>query len=234
MVENIASLNARFQTAAPGDILAWFAGQYPGNIAFSSSLGAEDQVITHLLSKIADPVKVFTLDTGRLFQETYDLLEITRVKYGMDIRIFFPESSAVEGMVNANGINLFYRSIELRRMCCHIRKKEPLIRALAGMEIWITGMRREQSVTRSEAKMIEWDPALPILKVNPLIDWSDDMVWEFIRTNHVPVSDLHSKGYPSIGCLPCTRQVAPGEEIRSGRWWWEMPRNKECGLHTKD
>ena len=197
------------------------------------SLGAEDQVITHMIAQRKLKIKIFTLDTGRLFQETYDLMEITRKKYGIALDICFPDHSQVEEMVNDKGVNLFYESIENRRLCCHIRKKEPLKRALAGMKVWITGMRKEQSVTRTESNLIEWDPELEIIKVNPLIQWTDERVWQYIRQEKIPVSELHSKGYPSIGCLPCTRPVQPGEDIRSGRWWWELPQFKECGLHVK-
>jgi phosphoadenosine phosphosulfate reductase len=233
MEDKVAELNLQFADYGPGELLAWFTDGFTGKIAFSTSLGAEDQVITHLLANGKMPVKIFTLDTGRLFQETYDLIEITRKKYGIELEIYFPDPARVEEMVNGKGINLFYESVENRRLCCNIRKKEPLKRALAGMEVWITGMRREQSVTRVESSLIEWDSELEIIKVNPLIQWNEEKVWQFIREEKVPVSELHAKGYPSIGCLPCTRPVNPGEDIRSGRWWWELPQFKECGLHNK-
>jgi phosphoadenosine phosphosulfate reductase len=231
MKDQIEELNRKFKDAAVPDLLNWFTENYPDRIAFSTSLGAEDQVIMHFLSKIRTPVKIFTLDTGRLFQETYDLLDITRKKYGLPIDIYFPDARRVEGMVRAKGINLFYESVENRQMCCGIRKIEPLIRALTGMEVWITGMRKEQSVTRTGADLVEWDPEYGIIKLNPLVNWTLDMVWHHVRTFGIPVNELHSKGFPSIGCLPCTRAVKPGEDLRSGRWWWEMPENKECGLH---
>ena len=233
MEAKVAALNEKFQDCPPAELLSWFVSEYRGKIAFSTSLGAEDQVITHLLSACKTGVSIFSLDTGRLFQETYDLMQVTRQKYDIDIDICFPDALHVENMVNSLGINLFYESIENRRLCCHIRKKEPLTRALAGKEVWITGMRREQSVTRAQARMIEWDPSLEIMKVNPLIDWSDGHVWQYIRDHKIPVNELHGKGFPSIGCLPCTRAVQPGEDVRSGRWWWESPQFKECGLHTK-
>ncbi len=196
-------------------------------------MGAEDQVITHILTGMNSVIKIFTLDTGRLFQETYDLLDITQKKYALPIEVYFPGTSRVEEMVKTKGINLFYESIENRRLCCHIRKIEPLHRALAGMEVWITGMRKEQSVTRSQAALVEWDPVYQIIKLNPLIHWTDDMVWQYVKNQKIPVNDLHSKGYPSIGCLPCTRAIQPEEDVRSGRWWWELPEFKECGLHKK-
>ncbi len=233
MQDKVAALNQKFHDALPEDIISWFAGSFLGKIAFSTSLGAEDQVITHMLTNIGKPVKIFTLDTGRLFQETYDLLDITQKKYGISIEVYFPDAFGVENMVNSKGVNLFYESVENRQLCCRIRKIEPLNRALTGMEVWITGMRREQSVTRAHAAMIEWDPLYNIIKINPLINWTDAMVWDYIRAGNIPVNELHSKGYPSIGCLPCTRAINPGEDVRSGRWWWEFPEFKECGLHKK-
>ena len=233
MEDKVAEFNLQFADCGPGELLARITAGFNGKVAFSTSLGAEDQVITHLLANGKMPVKIFTLDTGRLFQETYDLIEITRNKYGIELEIYFPDPAGVEEMVNGKGINLFYESVENRRLCCHIRKKEPLKRALAGMEVWITGMRREQSVTRIASSLFEWDSELEIMKVNPLIQWTEEKVWQFIREEKVPVSELHAKGYPSIGCLPCTRPVNPGEDIRSGRWWWELPQFKECGLHNK-
>ena len=232
MEERIAALNLQFSETPPEDVLAWFLREYSGKIAFSTSLGSEDQVIIHMLAALKMPVKIFTLDTGRLFQETYDLLQISQNKYGTAIELYFPDAERVEKMVNTYGVNLFYDNFENRRLCCHIRKKEPLTRALNGIEVWITGMRQEQSVTRTGAGMIEFDAVLNILKVNPLIHWSDAMVWQFIRDQKIPYNELHAKGYPSIGCMPCTRPVQPGEDVRSGRWWWELPEFKECGLHN--
>ena len=233
MQDQIDNLNQRFGTATPQDLLTFLAGEYPGRVAFSTSLGAEDQVITDIIGRLNLPVRIFTLDTGRLFQETYDLIDITSKKYGIPIEIIFPEAGAVEQMVRKDGINLFYDSVENRQRCCRIRKIEPLKRALEGMSVWITGMRKEQSVTRTLTPLAEYDPAYRLIKVNPLIYWTMDEVWAYLRKNHVPVSDLHAKGYPSIGCLPCTRPVGPGEDLRSGRWWWELPEFRECGLHKK-
>jgi phosphoadenosine phosphosulfate reductase len=233
MQDKVADLNHKFLDASPEELLSWFAVNFTGKITFSTSLGAEDQVIAQMLAHISPSVKIFTLDTGRLFQETYDLLDITQKKYGINIGVYFPETSRVEEMVQSKGINLFYDSIENRQLCCHVRKIEPLKRALADMEVWITGMRKEQSVTRTNASLVEWDRSYQIIKINPLIHWTDDMVWNYIRTHHIPVNELHQKGYPSIGCLPCTRAILPGEDVRSGRWWWELPEFKECGLHKK-
>ena len=233
MRNKVADLNRKFQDSSPEEILSWFATKYAGKIAFSTSLGAEDQVITHMLAGLKQPVKIFTLDTGRFFQETYDILDITRKKYGMPIEVHFPDAARVEEMVNAKGINLFYESVENRRLCCHIRKIEPLHRALEGMEVWITGLRQEQSVTRSGASMVEWDASQSILKLNPLVHWSNKTLWQYISEKKIPVNELHSQGFPSIGCMPCTRAVQPGEDVRAGRWWWELPQNKECGLHKK-
>jgi phosphoadenosine phosphosulfate reductase len=233
MHQKIIDLNRRFANSSPEDILSWFSVNFAGKIAFSTSLGAEDQVLTHMIAGVDQPIKIFTLDTGRLFQETYDLLDITRQKYGCTIDIYFPDAVHVEEMVRSKGINLFYQSIENRQLCCHIRKLEPLKRALHGMEVWITGMRKEQSVTRAGAALVEWDPVFEIIKINPLIHWNGERVWEYISSWKIPVNELHKKGYPSIGCLPCTRAIQPGEDVRSGRWWWELPELKECGLHKK-
>ena len=233
MKKNVDELNREFLKASPQEVLAIIVKKFSGRIAFSTSLGAEDQVITHILSALNPTAKIFTLDTGRLFQETYDLLDITRKKYSLPIEVHFPDAVRVQDMVNSGGINLFYENIENRQLCCHIRKIEPLKRALTGMHVWITGMRKEQSVTRSEAALVEWDPVYEIIKVNPLILWTNKQVWQYIQDWKIPVSELHAKGYPSIGCLPCTRAIKPGEDVRSGRWWWELPEFKECGLHKK-
>jgi phosphoadenosine phosphosulfate reductase len=216
---------------SPQDILAFFANGNPGRIAFSTSLGAEDQVITHMIVDLNLPVRIFTLDTGRLFPETYDLLDITTKKYGIAIDVCFPDAVEVQKMVNGKGINLFYDSIENRKLCCGIRKTAPLKKALQGMEVWINGLRREQSVTRSDLRLTEWDDENSILKVQPLFNWDEKRVWDYIRKHNVPYNTLHDKGFPSIGCLPCTRAVMPGEDIRAGRWWWENPDTRECGLH---
>ncbi len=233
MDENIIAYGDQIKNLGPEEIIRFFLLKFPGECIFSTNLGPEDQLLTWMISKTGLPVKVFTLDTGRLFQETYDLLDITRKKYGLDIEVYFPVADQVEKIVHERGINLFYESIENRKLCCSIRKVEPLKRALAGMKIWISGLRKDQSVTRKDLEKTEWDEVNRIIKVYPLLDWTSEAVWELIRTSNIPVNPLHDKGFASIGCLPCTRAIHPGEDERAGRWWWELPENKECGLHAK-
>ena len=229
----INDLNSRFSEKPAQDILKWFLENYRGKIAFSTSLGAEDQVLSEMIAGIDRSAKIFTLDTGRLFQETYDLIQLTRSRYKIGIEVYFPERERVEEMVNSKGVNLFYESVENRKLCCHIRKIEPLRRALNGMEIWITGLRREQSITRTDMQLVEWDEGNKIIKLNPLINWTEEDVWDYIEEKNIPYNKLHDKGYKSIGCAPCTRPIKPGEDLRAGRWWWETPEQKECGLHRK-
>lgn len=231
--ENVSHINGLLAGKPAEDVLNWFLIEFEGKVAFSTSLGAEDQVITRMISDIDRSARVFTLDTGRLFPETYDLIDITSKKYGLNIEIMFPDADRVESMVNSKGINLFYDSIENRKLCCHIRKIEPLKRAFEGLDAWICGLRRDQSVTRKDIQLVEWDDTNGLIKVNPLIDWTEEQVWNYIRGNHVPYNQLHDKGYPSIGCQPCTRAILPGEDVRAGRWWWENPDSRECGLHKK-
>ena len=221
----------QFRDASLREVVSFFLSEFKGEIAFSTSLGAEDQMLTDMICRIDPGTRIFTLDTGRMFQETYDILDITEKKYGIKIQVFFPDPGQVEEMVMQKGINLFYESIENRKFCCHIRKIEPLKRALNGMKVWISGVRKEQSVTRQDFELVQWDETLQVIKVLPLVDWTESQVWEYIRGNNIPYNELHNKGFPSIGCLPCTRAVKPGETSRSGRWWWELPENKECGLH---
>ena len=213
--------------------LRFFIKEFGNDICFASSLGAEDQVITDMINRIDTSVYIFTLDTGRMFPETYSILERTQERYAMPIHIFFPDNHSVEKMVNTKGINLFYESVENRKLCCHVRKIDPLRRALQGRKAWICGLRREQSVTRTGIDIIEWDTENSLFKINPLYNWTEKQVWEYIREHEVPVNKLHDKGFTSIGCQPCTRAVTPGADIRSGRWWWENPENKECGLHAR-
>ena len=233
MKERIDDLNAKFQEATVGEVLSWFLKEFKGKIALSSSLGAEDQVLTQMVTGIDKEATVFTLDTGRLFPETYDLIHRTNSKYGIKVKVYFPEASRVEEMVGIKGINLFYESIENRKLCCHIRKIEPLKRAFKELDVWICGLRREQSVTRQNIKLVEWDEANGLIKLNPLIDWTEKDVWDYINENKVPYNPLHDKGFPSIGCQPCTRAIMEGEDVRAGRWWWENPDTKECGLHKR-
>jgi phosphoadenosine phosphosulfate reductase len=230
----ITELNNTYSNATPAEVMQFCASRFPGKTTLSSSLGGEDQVLTHIIATDKIPVTIFTLDTGRLYPETYSLMERTREKYQLPVTVYFPDASQVEAMVNSKGVNLFYESIENRKLCCHVRKIEPLKRALAGKECWITGLRREQSEFRSDMQLFEWDAEFHILKVNPLINYTEDDVWEFIRLNHVPYNKLHDKNYKSIGCAPCTRAVRDGEDARSGRWWWEDAGHKECGLHERE
>ena len=201
-------------------------------VTFANSLGAEDMVLTDLIIKYQPDIEMFSLDTGRLPQETYDLMQAVRTRYSVPLNIYFPDSARVEEYVVQNGANGFYDSVELRKRCCYIRKVEPLKRALAGKGAWITGMRHDQAVTRGSLEVSSFDADYGLQKFNPLLDWSNAEVWEYLKQNDVPYNKLHDKFYPSIGCAPCTRQVTPGEDIRSGRWWWENPENKECGLHV--
>ncbi len=201
---------------------------------FASSLAAEDMVLTDLILKNKLPIGIFSLETGRLHQETLAVLEQVKAHYGYEIALFRPQTEAVDAYVAANGLNAFYDSVEMRRECCRVRKVEPLGRALLGNKAWITGQRRAQSATRSDLRVEEDDPAHFMTKFNPLADWSEEEVWEYIRTNNVPYNALHDRGYPSIGCEPCTRAIQPGEDVRAGRWWWENPESKECGLHVVD
>ncbi|MFT3760792.1 phosphoadenylyl-sulfate reductase [Thauera sp.] len=204
-----------------------------GELTFANSFGAEDMVLTDLILANALPIEVFSLDTGRLPAETYTLMGEVEQRYGRKLKVFFPESASVENFVRSHGINAFYDSIELRKGCCGVRKMEPLRRALAGKKAWITGLRAAQSVTRSGLPLREFDQGNGLEKLNPLSDWSETEVWAYIRLNEVPYNALHDQFYPSIGCAPCTRAIALGEDVRAGRWWWEDPETKECGLHAK-
>lgn len=199
----------------------------------ASSFGAEDMVLMDLICKHAPGIEVFTLDTGRLPKETYELMQTVKNHYDKDAQVFVPDATEIENFVTSNGPNAFYDSVELRKRCCGIRKVAPLKRALTGKKAWLTGMRRSQSVTRSELPVSEWDDDHGLQKFSPLTDWSNGNVWAYIRAFEVPYNKLHDEGYASIGCAPCTRAITMGEDIRAGRWWWEDPESKECGLHVK-
>jgi phosphoadenosine phosphosulfate reductase len=201
---------------------------------FASSLAAEDMVLTDMILRAGLPIGIFTLETGRLHKETLDVLAKVKETYGVEIAQYKPATAAVDAYVAQNGLNAFYDSIEMRKECCRIRKVEPLNRALAGNKAWVTGQRRAQAATRAALDVQEHDAAHGMEKFNPLADWSEEDVWHYIRTNKVPYNALHDKGYPSIGCEPCTRAIQPGEDVRAGRWWWENPETKECGLHVVD
>lgn len=227
----IANLNKRYKSLDVSDIMQDASKEFGTNLAFATSLGLEDQVITHMIALLGLPIRIFTLDTGRLFPETYELIDRTCSKFNITIEVVFPDFRQVEKMVAEKGINLFYESIENRKTCCNIRKSEPLARALHGCNAWITGLRRQQSVTRHHMQVVEWDELHELIKINPLIDWSEAQVRDYVAKHNIPYNILHDKGFPSIGCQPCTRAIAPGEDIRAGRWWWEQPDQKECGLH---
>lgn len=200
----------------------------------ASSLAAEDMVLTDLILRNKLPIGIFLLETGRLHTETLGMLDRVKENYGAEIKLYKPDPAAVDAYVSQHGRNAFYDSVDLRKECCRIRKVEPLKRALAGNKAWITGQRRAQSATRNELAIQEEDATHGLQKFNPLTDWSEDDVWHYIRSNNVPYNPLHDKGYPSIGCEPCTRAIQPGEDVRAGRWWWENPDSKECGLHLVD
>jgi phosphoadenosine phosphosulfate reductase len=215
------------------DVIGFFLQRFGEKILLSTSLGLEDQVLTEMVLLQKPEVDVFTLDTGRLFPETYDLIARTNKHFGIRMKTYFPEAEKVEDMVAKNGINLFYDGVDKRKMCCGIRKVAQLPRAFSGMDAWICGLRKDQSVSRFFNHMVEWDENNKLVKINPLIDWTEKEVWDFIKKHDIPYNLLHDRGFPSIGCEPCTRAIEPGEDIRSGRWWWESELHKECGLHKR-
>lgn len=221
------------QTKSPEELLKWALETYSPRIALASSFQCEESVLIDMMYKIrGSDFRVFTLDTGRLNEETYEIMERIREKYGISIESQFPDREAVEKLEKEKGLYSFRLSVDNRKECCKIRKIVPLNRMLSQLDAWITGLRKEQSVTRTDTPKVELDvPRKDMVKVNPLIEWSNDQVWEYIKKNDVPYNKLHDAGYPSIGCSPCTRAIKPGENIRAGRWWWEDPESKECGLH---
>ncbi len=230
---DINDLNKKFKNVSAEKTLEYFLDKYGYKAALSSSFGAEDQVLTHMILDIDKKANIFTLDTGRLPPQTYSVMDATNLKYGVKVNVFFPKTDEVEELYQTQGINGFYESIENRKKCCYIRKIAPLKRALSELDIWITGLRASQSITREDLNVVEYDEANNIIKINPLLNWSEDDVWEFVKSNKIPYNSLHDQGFPSIGCAPCTRAVEPGADVRSGRWWWENPEHKECGLHIK-
>ncbi len=225
-------LAVRFEEEGPEVIIPWALEQFGSRIALASSLQAEEMVILDMAWKVHPGVRVFTLDTGRLHEETYIAMERLRERYGIVIESYFPNREAVESLEREKGFYSFRQSVEERKWCCRIRKLEPLARALKDLDAWITGLRRGQAVTRTAIQKVEYDQSHGLIKINPVADWSDEQVWNYIRTHDVPYNALHDLGYPSIGCAPCTRAIKAGEDIRAGRWWWEMPESKECGLHV--
>lgn len=229
---DVAELNQRFRGATPQTILRWAIETFGSKLAFANSFGAEDMVVTDMLSKLEPPITIFTLDTGRLHEETYDVMERTRERYKVAINSYFPGRDAVEALERERGFYSFRQSVEERKFCCRVRKVEPLGRALQGVDAWITGLRREQAATRTGIDIVEIDASHgSIAKINPLVEWTESQVWAYIREHDVPYNALHDQGFPSIGCSPCTRAIKPGEDVRAGRWWWENPETKECGLH---
>ena len=236
LMNNIRDIAEELESKPAPEILRWGFKKYGEKMVLASSFGAEDVVLIDMMVKInRNLTRVFTLDTGRLNQETYDLIDKIRKKYDINIAVYFPNANEVEEMVGNKGMNLMYESVENRKLCCNIRKVEPLKRALKQFDCWITGLRREQSVTRNKIKKIEVDTLNNnIIKLNPLADWTNDEVWQYIDENKIPYNELHDRGYLSIGCEPCTRAVKQGEDLRAGRWWWETDSHKECGLHWEE
>ncbi|WP_410528440.1 phosphoadenylyl-sulfate reductase [Sphingobacterium sp. SGG-5] len=228
----IASLKKELAALDARQIIQFISDKYGEKAVFSTSFGIEDQVITHMLAEAETKASVFTLETGRLFPETYYVWNRTLEKYGLPIKAYYPNTTAVERLVTEKGPSSFYESVENRKECCYIRKIEPLKRAIQGYEVWITGIRAEQSANREDMDFIEWDDANQIIKIHPLFHWTLSEVEDFLKQHHVPYNPLHDKGFPSIGCQPCTRAILPGEDFRAGRWWWEDRSKKECGLHA--
>lgn len=228
--EQIDKLNSTLKTAE--DALQWASDNLHPNVAKASSFGAEDAVIMDMMVKINPKFRFFSLDTGRLPQETYDIMDIVRKRYNITIEVLFPDAKEVEEMVRSKGMNLFYESVENRKLCCEIRKVNPMNKFLKTLDGWITGLRKDQTEIRKDAKIIEIDELHGgILKINPIINWTWDDIWNYIKKNNIPYNSLIDKGFPSIGCEPCTRAIKPGEDLRAGRWWWEEGTHKECGLH---
>jgi len=234
MDKRINDWNESFAATSVNEVLAFFIREFGDQLCLSSSMGSEDQVLTDVLVKLNPNFRIFTLDTGRLFPETLNLIHRTNEHYNIQINVMFPDYQNVERMVKEKGINLFYKSVENRKLCCHIRKVEPLKRALSGMKAWITGIRKDQTISRFNTNIVEWDGDNNLVKINPLYRWTDKMVWDYIRQYNVPYNELHDRHFLSIGCQPCTRAVEPGEDARAGRWWWEDQGQKECGLHIKE
>ena len=231
---DLQALNAEYGNKSPEEIIRK-AVEILGTskIALASSLSIEDQVLTDIVLKIDPNARVFFLDTGRHFQKTYDLMDETMDRYKFKFEVYAPDTSELESAVAQHGPNFFYQSIELRKKCCNIRKVNPLKRVLSTVDGWICGLRKDQSVTRQDLQVFEWDSSHSIYKINPIAFWSEEDVWAYIKKYNIPYNYLHQNGFPSIGCEPCTRAVAPGADVRSGRWWWEDPEKKECGLHSK-
>lgn len=229
--KRVDELNEAFADLSLAGALKLLRDSFDGKIRFSTSLGLEDQVISDAIFANDIDIEVFTLDTGRNFPETYTALEETQRKYGKTIKTYYPQTDDIEAYATVHGINAVYDSVELRKQCCHIRKIEPLNRALQGTEVWITGLRAAQSAYRAGMGLFEYDEGRDLIKFQPVLNWSTQELWDYIEANEVPYNKLHKEGFPSIGCAPCTRAIADGEDERAGRWWWEQVDKKECGLH---
>lgn len=230
--DSLLSLQDSIAKLTIPEALALLAEVFPGKLTFSTSFSMEDQVITDHISKSDVPVAIFTLDTGRLFPETYSTWSRTLERYQVTIDAYYPNAEKIQEFVRSYGPNSFYESVDNRKQCCFIRKVEPLKRALAGKAVWITGLRAEHSPNRNDMAILEWDEVNGVIKYNPLLHWTTDAVWGYINQHNVPYNSLHDKGFISIGCAPCTRAVRAGEDFRAGRWWWEDQSKKECGLHV--
>ena len=230
--ETVTAVLAELEGAGAEAVLADAAQRFPGRVAFASSLGLEDQVLTAMIAEAKLEIPIFTLDTGRLYPETYDLIARTRERYGVTIHVYFPDAGEVEEMVDRDGVNLFRDSIEARQRCCGVRKVHPLRRAQRELDAWICGLRSGQGATRQKVEVAEWDDA-GLVKINPLAAWDEAGVGDYVSAHDVPYNPLHDAGFPSIGCAPCTRAVPEGEDARSGRWWWESAEHRECGLHQR-
>jgi phosphoadenosine phosphosulfate reductase len=231
--DHIPVLTEKFSKLTIPEAIAYLSREFPGQVVLSTSFSIEDQVITHDILSNDLPVSIFTLDTGRLFAETYSVWSATNEKYNTRIKAYYPDRDLLEDYLNEKGPNAFYESLANRKGCCHIRKVEPLRRALKGQAIWITGLRAEHSPERNDLPLLEWDDNNKVIKYNPLLHWTTAVVREYIDKNNVPYNSLHDKGFVSIGCAPCTRAIRAGEDFRAGRWWWEDTSKKECGLHVK-
>jgi phosphoadenosine phosphosulfate reductase len=229
---DVLTLELEQKALATREALQSAVQQY-GKVVYSNSLGAEAMVLTDIIWSHVPEIDIFSIDTGRLHEETYELLEKLQRRYKRSIRLVYPDAQALEKLVADQGVNGFYHSLEARLACCHVRKVEPFRRAVAGYSAWVTGVRREQSATRAQAQPIEWDTENSMHKVSPLLDWTEEQVWQYIRARKLPYNSLHDRQFPSIGCSPCTRAIQPGENRRAGRWWWEQPESRECGLHPR-
>ncbi len=233
-MEKLEQYREETKNLSPQELLAWALNEFGvDKLVLASSLSIEDQAVTYMLHKANKEARIFTLDTGRHFNETYEVQDLTAMKYGIKYEVMFPEAEEISKVVSEKGPNFFLNSVDDRKECCRIRKMDPLTKALGTANCWITGLRKEQSVTRTALHKVEWDANWGLYKINPLVDWTEEQTWEFVENNNIPFNKLQKQGFLSIGCACCTRAVAEGEDIRAGRWWWENPEHKECGLHKK-